>query len=51
LAIHVIVHIERMDGQRRVRDIVAVRGYDARADRFQLDARLSSDSAAEGALV
>jgi pilus assembly protein CpaF len=50
-AIHVIVHIERVDGQRRVRDIVAVRGYDARADRFQLDARLSSDSAAEGALV
>jgi pilus assembly protein CpaF len=37
LAIHVIVHIARIDGQRRVTEIVNVRGYDATGDRFLLE--------------
>lgn len=38
LAIHLIVHIARVDGRRRVTEVVAVRGYDLRADRFSVEA-------------
>jgi pilus assembly protein CpaF len=37
LAIHLIVHIARVDGRRRVTELVAVRGYDVRTDRFALE--------------
>jgi pilus assembly protein CpaF len=37
LAIHLVVHIARVDGLRKVTDVVAVRGYDLAADRFALD--------------
>lgn len=36
LAIHVIVHLARVQGQRRVTEVVRLRGFDARADRFVL---------------
>jgi len=34
LAIHLVVHIARVDGQRRVVDVVAIHGYDTQTDRF-----------------
>jgi pilus assembly protein CpaF len=37
LAIHVIVHIARVDGHRRVTQIVEVRGYEAETDRYLLE--------------
>ena len=39
LAIHLVVHIARVNGRRRVTEITAIRGYDAGADRFQLESR------------
>lgn len=39
LAIHLVAHIARVDGQRRVTEVVAVRGYDGREDRFLLESR------------
>lgn len=36
LAIHLIVHIARVDGRRRVAEVVAVNGYDTNADRFAI---------------
>jgi pilus assembly protein CpaF len=50
LAIHLIVHIARDGGRRRVTEIAAVRGYDAASDRFQLESRLKEQSVQEGAL-
>lgn len=35
-AIHLVIHIARVDGRRLVTDIVAVRGYDVPTDRFLL---------------
>jgi pilus assembly protein CpaF len=37
LAIHLVVHIARIDGLRRVTEIARVTGYDIAADRFVLD--------------
>jgi pilus assembly protein CpaF len=37
LAIHLVAHIARVDGRRRVTELVAVRGYDARSDTFGLE--------------
>ncbi|MND06040.1 hypothetical protein D3C83_271820 [compost metagenome] len=37
LAIHLVVHVARVGNQRRVTEVVTVRGYDAPADRFLLD--------------
>jgi pilus assembly protein CpaF len=37
LAIHLIVHLERVEGHRQVTSVVAVRGYDTIADRFRLE--------------
>jgi pilus assembly protein CpaF len=36
LAIHLVAHIARIDGHRRVRELVSVRGYDLRTDQFLL---------------
>jgi pilus assembly protein CpaF len=37
LAIHVVVHIARINGRRQVTELVRVRGYDGESDRFVLD--------------
>jgi pilus assembly protein CpaF len=41
LAIHLVVHLARVDGRRRLAGIVAVRGYDARTDMFEAEPRLA----------
>jgi pilus assembly protein CpaF len=51
LAIHLVVHLARVDGRRRVAGVVAVRGYDARADAFDLESRLADICTAEGVRV
>ena len=40
LAIHLVVHIARVHGRRRVTEVVAIRGYDAHTDRFVLEPSL-----------
>jgi pilus assembly protein CpaF len=42
LAIHVVVHLARVDGHRRVTGMLAVRGYETANDRFLLDPVLSA---------
>lgn len=37
LAIHLVVHIARMNSRRQITEVVSVRGYDTGADRFVLD--------------
>lgn len=37
LAIHLVVHLARVDGRRVVTEIVAVRGYDSQNDRFLVE--------------
>src|SRR5438093_3404501 len=39
LAIHLVVHIARVDGRRRVTEAMTIRGYDNASDRFALEAR------------
>src|SRR5207248_1475356 len=39
LAIHLVVHIARVNGRRRVLDVLAIRGYDTQTDRFDLQSR------------
>jgi pilus assembly protein CpaF len=50
LAIHLVVHIARAGGRRRVTEIAAVRGYDAGSDRFLLESRIKEQPVQEGAL-
>ena len=38
LAIHLVVHIARVDGLRRVTEVVRIRSYDTASDRFELAA-------------
>jgi Flp pilus assembly CpaF family ATPase len=40
LAIHLVVHIARINGRRQVTELVRVRGYDGESDRFVLDREL-----------
>ena len=49
LAIHVIAHIARIDGLRRVTEIVNVRGYDSETDRFILEPAIVREYPLEGA--
>src|SRR2546425_726689 len=49
LAIHLVVHLARVDGQRRVTGVVAVRGYETASDRFQLESLLDRLPAGVGA--
>jgi pilus assembly protein CpaF len=51
LAIHVIVHIARIDGIRRVTQIVDVRGYDGQTDRFLLEPARVRECPLEGAAL
>lgn len=48
LAIHLVVHIARIDGCRRVTEVIAVRGYDAQADRYLLDSLSPGSVLSEG---
>jgi pilus assembly protein CpaF len=48
LAIHMVVHLARVDGCRRVTGLVGVRDYDARTDRFELESCLNELDVAEG---
>jgi pilus assembly protein CpaF len=48
LAVHVVVHVARVDGARRVTQAVTVRGYDVRTDAFDLDNRFSADAIGAG---
>jgi pilus assembly protein CpaF len=41
LAIHLVAHIARVDGRRRVTELVDVRGYDTRSDTFDLQTLFS----------
>jgi pilus assembly protein CpaF len=50
LAIYVIVHIARIDGLRRVTQIVNVRGYDGETDRFVLEPTFDRECSVEGAV-
>ena len=50
LAIHLVVHIGRIGGHRRVTQVMAVRGYDVQSDRFLLESRLLDQPAPQGAL-
>jgi pilus assembly protein CpaF len=42
LAIHLVVHLARVDGHRCVTGMQAVRGYDTATDRFRVDAILTA---------
>ena len=46
LAIHVVVHIARVNDHRRVTEVRSIRGYDHATERFLLDSR-----AEDGALI
>jgi pilus assembly protein CpaF len=48
LAIHVVVHIARVEGRRRVTEVLSVRGYNSQPDAFELDPRFSGASAGAG---
>jgi hypothetical protein len=50
LAIHLVVHIGRIRGHRRVTQVAAVRGYDVQSDRFLLESRLLEHPVPQGAL-
>ena len=51
LAIHLVVHLARLDGRRAVTDVVRVRGYDAHSDRFVVEPWSPAPAVREGATV
>jgi pilus assembly protein CpaF len=51
LAIHLVVHIARVNGRRCVTDVVAIRGFDARADRFVVESHFANPRMAGGVKV
>lgn len=51
LAIHLIVHIARVNGRRQVTELRTVRTYDGDSDRFVLDSCLPRDLAGNGVVV
>ena len=46
LAIHLVVHIDRVGRTRTVTDVVSVSGYDHASDRFRLEPVWTADGAA-----
>jgi pilus assembly protein CpaF len=44
LAVHLVVHVSRYGGRRRVTEVVAVRGFDSRTDRFLLEGQFRADA-------
>ena len=51
LAIHLVVHVARVAGLRRVTQVLAVREYDGQADRFRLEPYEAHAHERDGALV
>jgi pilus assembly protein CpaF len=51
LAIHLVVHVARVGGQRRVTQVMTVREYDGQADRFRLEPHVAHTHVRTGALV
>ena len=51
LAIHLVVHIARVEGRRQVSELTAIRGYDTNTDRFVLDSCLSACPTRNGVVV
>ena len=49
LALHLVVHLARVDGRRIVTQVAHVRGYDAHQDRFMVEPWLPSSAIQEGA--
>src|SRR5207244_310616 len=41
VAIHLVVHIARVDGRRKVMDVIAIRGYDAQHEQFECQSCLA----------
>jgi pilus assembly protein CpaF len=41
VAIHLVVHIARVDGRRKVMDVIAIRGYDAQHEQFEYQSCLA----------
>ena len=51
LAIHLVVHLARLETRRAVTDVVRVRGYDPHADRFIVEPWSPQRTVEEGATV
>ena len=51
LAIHLVVHLARVDSHRRVTGALAVRGYESTTDRFHLDSVLTDTGASKGMVL
>ena len=51
LAVHLVVHLARTNNLRRVASVLEVRGYDTRADRFDLGSCMPDKRACERAQV
>ena len=49
LAVHLVVHLARVDGRRIVTQVAHVRGYDAQQVRFMVEPWLPSGAIQEGA--
>ena len=49
LAIHLVVHLARLEARRVVTDVVRVRGYDPQNDRFVVEPWSSAEAVREGA--
>ena len=43
-AVDFIVHVERLPGRRVIREVLALRGYDRDAKRFQIESVFASES-------
>jgi hypothetical protein len=44
LAIHLVVHIARVESRRVVTDVARIRDYDVAGDRFEIESVLRRDS-------
>jgi Flp pilus assembly CpaF family ATPase len=51
LAIHLVVHLARLESRRAVTDVVRVRGYDPQSDRFVVEPWCLERAVREGATV
>ena len=51
LAIHLVVHIARVHGRRRVTQLLAIKEYDGHNDRFVLESCLEGRRVCEGVVV
>ena len=49
LAVHLVVHLARVNGRRTVTQVAHVRGYDAEQDRFVVEPWLPEVATQEGA--